>query len=281
MATPSAADLARDHGAVAAVLPEGFDLHGTVDVGGQGAVHRGTYRGQDCALKVYFPGQLYTRVDREVKALRELQSESVVGLLWAGEVQLGGEALPVVATEFIEGQTLAQVLGGGPLATDALAGLAVDVAGAIDAMWAKRIVHRDLKPNNIMIRADGSACVIDLGVARHVERTSLTALGLTWGTLGYMSPEQTKAVRQLTCKSDLYSLGIILLQAGLGRHPTGGDQLRLLASGFHKTLPAPLDTWRHRECLKRLLQPKPILRPDPRAVITALNPARSSNGGGL
>ena len=64
-----------------------------------------------------------------------------------------------------------------------------------------------------MIRPDGRACVIDLGVARHLDQTTLTALGITWGTLGYMSPEQTRAVRQLTCKSDLFSLGVILLES--------------------------------------------------------------------
>ena len=279
MNLPAVGVLARDHLAVEPTLPDGFALNGTIDVGGQGAVHRGTFNGQPCALKVYFPGQLDTRIEREVEALRDLDSDYLVRLLWSGDISLGGENLPVVATEFIEGRTLADVVNVGAVPLDDLSQLTLDVTRAIDAMWEKRIVHRDLKPSNIMIRPDGRACVIDLGVARHLDQTTLTALGITWGTLGYMSPEQTRAVRQLTCKSDLFSLGVILLESALGRHPTGGDQLRLLASGFHRTLPVVLAQWQHAELLARLLAPKPILRPSPEAAIQILDPPNPANGG--
>ena len=264
-------DLARDHCAVEPALPEGISLDSTIDVGGQGAVHKGMFDGDPCALKVYFPGQLHTRVAREVEALGDLDSDALVRLLWSGMISLGGHDLPVIATEFIEGETLTETLTSGSMPLEQLAGLALDVTKAIDAMWERRIVHRDLKPGNIMIRPNGRACVIDLGVARHLDESTLTALGVSWGTLGYMSPEQTKAVRQLTCKSDLFSLAIILLESALGRHPTGRDQLRLFASGFHQALPNGVADWEHGEMLMRLFSPKPILRPSPSAVMGALD----------
>jgi serine/threonine-protein kinase len=73
--------------------------------------------------------------------------------------------------------------------------------------------------------------LIDLGVARHTTLESLTATGGTWGTRGYMSPEQAAARKALTCKSDVFALGVMSQQALLGQHPTNGNQHHLLSGG--------------------------------------------------
>jgi len=261
---------AQDLETIASVLSEDFSLTAHLDTGGQGAVFGGYYRGASCALKVYFPGQVERRVEREVVALRKIDCPTIVRLLWAGDIQLEGCRLPVVATEFIEGSPLRQSLAGAA-DDERLGALAYDVSLAIEALWNRRIVHRDLKPENILIRPNGRACVIDLGVARHLDETSLTAHGLTWGTRGYMSPEQARGVRQLTCKSDLFALGVILIEVALGRHPTGRDQGRLLSSALHKGLPAGVRGCEHEALIKLLLQPKPYQRPLPRAVLSGLS----------
>lgn len=261
---------AQDLDAVAASLPEELSLSEKIDSGGQGAVFKGTYDGTPCALKVYFPGQVERRVEREVTALRDIDCPTVVKLLWSGEMELEGVPLPVVATEFVEGAPLQRSFDG-PANDDQLGRLAYDVTLAIQAFWSRRIVHRDLKPENILIHADGRACVIDLGVARHLDETSLTAYGFTWGTRGYMSPEQARAVRQLTCKSDLFALGVILVETALGRHPTGRDQMRLLASGLHDGLPAGARGCSHGHLMRSLLEPKPHQRPLPQSILDSLS----------
>jgi serine/threonine-protein kinase len=70
-----------------------------------------------------------------------------------------------------------------------------------------------------MVKADGTAVLLDLGVAKHSELVTVTTWGVAWGTPGYMSPEQARARRGITFKSDLFSLGLVLYQASSGKHP--------------------------------------------------------------
>lgn len=238
--------------------------------GGQGIVYEGTVSGVAAAVKIYFPGQNTTRIEREVAALEALHCETIVPVLWSGDVEIEGQPLPVVATKLLPGSPLDKVIQSGALGQDQVWPVIYDVAEAITHLWAQRIVHRDLKPSNIILLPTGRACVIDLGLARHLDKSSLTAMGMTWGTLGYLSPEQTRSVRQLTCKSDLFALGVISMEALGGRHPTNGDQLRLLASNFHTVLPGPAESSRYAELVKQLLLPRPSARPSPESICAAL-----------
>lgn len=255
---------------VNALLPSNVDVKGLIDTGGQGAVFYGTVDGDDAAIKVYYPGQLYKRIEREINALKMIESPSIVKYLWDGNIKFSNQELPVVATRLEEGKSLNTLIGERKLNHDELGIIAFDVASAIEAIWEKRIVHRDIKPSNIIIKPDGRACVIDLGLARHLEYSTITALGASWGTLGYLSPEQTRAVHQLTCKSDLYALGIVLIESAIGEHPTRRDQLRLSSRAFHDNLPDELDTWAHSAMVKTLLHPRPTMRPLPTSVINML-----------
>lgn len=252
------------------LLPDEIVIHQILANGGQGIVYRGTIAGIDAAIKVYFPGQLQLRIDREIKALSTLSNSHIVKLLWAGDVNIDDFQLPTVVTELIPGIDLAQQLQTNRLNHDEIGVLAFDIADAVGAMWEKRIVHRDLKPPNILRRPDGRSCMIDLGVARHIDLTPLTATGFTWGTQGYMSPEQTKAARQLTCKSDIFALGVILVECAMGRHPTRRDQLRLFAAQLHEQLPPEIGEWQYASLLKAMLNPKPTKRPLPQDILTTL-----------
>jgi serine/threonine-protein kinase len=113
---------------------------------------------------------------------------------------------------------------------------------------------------------DGHSCVIDLGVARHIDKTSLTAVGFTWGTQGYMSPEQCQAAKQLTYRSDLFALGVIAIECSLGRHPTMLNQDTLLSMNYHICLPPPISSWGYSEIVKRMLNPSATKRPTPHEI---------------
>lgn len=257
--------------AVSSVLPNNLELVSVLDSGGQGVVFEGSCDGHPAAVKVYFPGQLQQRVEREVHALETIRSDSIVRLLWHGSLSHEGYDLPVVATELVEGVPLDEHLESNQSTPYELGTIAYDVAAAIDAMWRYRIVHRDLKPSNILMRKNGRVCVIDLGLARHMDRSSLTVMGATWGTYGYFSPEQLRGVRQLTCKSDVYALGIVLVESALGRHPTQGDQLRLFARQLDQNLPHEIDNWQHAPLLKRMLHSRPTSRPKPKQILNELD----------
>lgn len=251
------------------LFPDFISLHNTIAIGGQGIVFQGKVRENDAAIKVYFPGQLQQRVEREVSVLETLNCDTVVKMLWYGGIDVFDYHLPVVATELINGISIDNLYKQRPISFNELGKVVYDISKAIGAMWNKRIIHRDIKPSNILIKDDGRACVIDLGVARHLEESSLTALGSTWGTLGYLSPEQSKSIRQLTCKSDIYALGILIVECSLQRHPSQGDQLRLFGLGLHEKLPEPLDSWNYSRYIRSMLHPEPMRRPMPEDILSA------------
>jgi serine/threonine protein kinase len=95
-------------------------------------------------------------------------------------------------------------------------------------------------------------------------------MGISAGTYGYLSPEQTRAVRQLSCKSDVFSLGITMVEAGLGRHPTDRDQLRVLGMRLDEALPRTFPDWPHNGLLMRMLHPRPAARPLPDDILHEL-----------
>ncbi len=253
------------------LFPDFITPHCILDIGGQGVVYRGKFYNTDAAIKVYFPGQLQQRIDREVAALKTLNCDTVVKMLWYGNINVFEYQLPVVATELIDGTSLDKLYKQRPISFDELGKIIYDISKAIHSMWNQRIVHRDIKPSNILIRENGRACLIDLGVARHLDETSLTAIGSTWGTYGYLSPEQTKTIRQLTCKSDIFSLGVLAVECAVQHHPSQGDQLRLFALNLHQALPEPLHSWEYSNYLRSMLNPEPTRRPKPEDLISAFS----------
>jgi eukaryotic-like serine/threonine-protein kinase len=222
---------------VDAALTGKFRVTGVVASGGQGTVFKanGLQAATGAAhpvvaLKIYFEDQVEERTAREIAALRSLRCDTIVRLFDDGKCSLRGKSCIYIATTFIEGETLADAIGRGPLSAHAVADIAHDIALAIDDIWKGRVVHRDIKPGNIMITPRGRAVLIDLGLARHLSLSPLTSAGKTWGTEGYFSPEHARGA-QLTCKADVFSLGIVLQEALLGRHPTGRKQMQLLQGG--------------------------------------------------
>lgn len=242
-----------------------------IKAGGQGSVFRATIgdgqevpAGTVVALKVYYADQIEARTDREIAALKRLAIPSIVRFVGSTTAQIRGAPCLLLETSFVEGESLAAMLVRGPLAVPAIARVVHDVGIAIDAIWSERIVHRDIKPDNIMVTGTGDAVLIDLGLARHTSLTTLTNTGMTCGTLGYLSPEQAAALRQLSCKSDVFALGIVAQEALLGRHPTGRQQAPLISDGGPATgrlVPgAPEELSRF---IDRMVDRHPVRRPLP------------------
>ncbi len=214
-----------------------YVVDAAIQAGGQGAVFKARAQPDGAtavALKVYCSDQLEARLEREFAALKALRGPTLVELCDAGTCAIRGAQCRYLATTFIEGRPLDAVIateGARPL--DRVARIGHDVALALEQVWGARVVHRDVKPNNVMLTRVGGGVLIDLGVARHVDLASLTTTGKTWGTAGYLSPEQTLG-HPLTCKSDVFALGLVLQECILGRHPTNRRQ-ELLMSGGAKT----------------------------------------------
>lgn len=205
--------------------------------GGQASVFRAAASvGADVALKIYYPtspvDDIWARSAREVAAMQAITCPAVVRLHDHGAVEIRGVRSPFICTDFIDGTTLSDAItGNGPMPVAAVARVGCDLLDAIDALWSRKLVHRDMSPRNIMIRPSGAAVLIDLGLARHLGLVSLTMTGLSWGTSGYLSPEQCDGWKNLTCKSDVFTLGIVLEESLLGAHPTGRQQPAIRGGG--------------------------------------------------
>lgn len=261
---------------VEAALAGGYTALVPITVGGQGAVFRALGdAGRDAvevALKIYHPDQLEERSRREVKALRLMRGETIAALHDAGTCTIRGERCPYVATAFVHGQPLSFLIEAGPMQLGQIARVGQDIASAIQVMWAARIVHRDIKPANIMVRDNGRAVLIDLGLARHLTLTSLTTSGMTWGTPGYLSPEQARGTKQLSCKSDVFSLGIVLQECLLGRHPTNRRQAEILDGGPRTGRLRPDLPSQFTLLVDSMVGQRPVSRPTPELIVERFVP---------
>jgi len=129
---------------------------------------------------------------------------------------------PYVVMEAIEGESLRAWSERAPIPPEEVAVLGAAVATAVHALHVQEVVHLDLKPANVIIRPDGSAVLVDFGLARHAHYPDLLAEEFRhpMGSAPYISPEQVLGMRQ-DPRSDVYALGAILYQLATGEYPHG------------------------------------------------------------
>lgn len=224
----------------------------------------------DVALKVHLNTAELTRVDREVDALDGFEHPCLARFVEHGTICLQGQATRYVAWRYIEGIDLAAHLAAGPARPHLVACIGRDVSRAIEHIWKKRIVHRDINPKNIIIPVgESSAVLIDLGVARFLDQSVLTAAGMTWGTRGYFSPEQWFG-DNISCHSDVFCLAVTMLEALVGSHPTHLNQEALLSSSLKTANVCPTAPVRLAEVLDRCLAIRAAFRPHPKVLAEEL-----------
>ena len=148
-------------------------------------------------------------------------AKSVSGIFTASVVDADTAGpVPWLATAYVAGPSLAEaVREHGPLPVASARALAAGLAEGLAAIHAAGLVHRDLKPSNVLLAADGPR-VIDFGISRAAEGTSLTHTGLVVGSPGFMSPEQAVGSK-VGPPSDVFSLGAVIAFAAAGQAPFG------------------------------------------------------------
>ena len=228
---------------IEAALDRRYVVGQQIAVGGQGAVFAatrnsrrdGTAANDAVALKLHFDPRQAIRVEREVTALENLSHPNLARLIEYGHCYVADRKTRYIAYEFIEGNTLRQRLKtGGRLMESEVLPIGRDIAAAIAVLWSQKIVHGDIKPSNIMLRESGEAVLIDLGILSFFEEDRATRplrpvsnfAPERWGSAGYLSPEQARG-EKLTCASDIFSLGVVMLECLQGWHPTNGSQSAL------------------------------------------------------
>jgi len=174
---------------------------------------------RDVAVKVMSVTALGTegraRLMHEAKAVAKLNHPNIVSVYDAGEA--GG--YPFIVMELVEGDTLRNRR---PEELDEIISLACQICTALEHAHARGIIHRDLKPENVMILPDGSAKLMDFGLARSVA-SRLTTEGTFVGTVFYLAPEQALG-EEIDNRADLYALGVVLYQLTTGGLPFTADE---------------------------------------------------------
>jgi serine/threonine protein kinase len=205
-----------------AAFPDLTDLE-ALSQGGQKLVFTGRHKTDgDVVLKLIRPNQDLESVRREILAVSAVRSARVPEILESGALTTPlGDCL-WIRERRVEGDTVRASLQRGAFDTTPLLRLGLHMLEALVAAEAVRIVHRDVKPENIILDPSGSFWLLDFGVARHLDLSSLTPTGLPFGkgTLGYCPPEQFRNIKpEIDGRADLFGLGITLYECATGSNP--------------------------------------------------------------
>jgi eukaryotic-like serine/threonine-protein kinase len=214
------------------VLGERYEIGGVLGRGGMAEVHRGRdlRLGREVAVKVLRQDlardpSFQVRFRREAQAAASLNHPAIVAVYDTGEDRTTTGATPYIVMEYVEGDTLRDVLRReGPLSPERAMALSADICGALDFSHRNGIVHRDVKPGNVMITPQGTVKVMDFGIARAVSDSAatMTSTAAVIGTAQYLSPEQARG-EGVDARSDVYSMGCMLYELVTGAPPFTGD----------------------------------------------------------
>ena len=210
-----------------AALADRYDIGRELGVGGMATVYLAQDRKHDrpVALKVLKPELVAVlgveRFLQEIKTTANLQHPHILPLFDSGEA----DGVLYYVMPFIEGETLRDKINRETqLGIEEAVSITTDIADALDYAHRHDVIHRDIKPENILLH-DGRPMVADFGIALAVSAAAggrMTETGLSLGTPHYMSPEQATAERDLTNRSDIYSLGSMLYEMLTGDPPHTG-----------------------------------------------------------
>jgi tetratricopeptide (TPR) repeat protein len=255
---------------IGTLLQDRYRLDAELGMGGMGVVYRAhdAVLDRDVAVKLLSESGLGTegreRMLREAQAIAKLNHPNIVQVHDAGQL----DGTPFIVMELVEGHNLHDRP---PQDFPAIVGVARQICAALEHAHQHGIIHRDLKPENVILGPDGSAKLMDFGLARSVA-SRLTTEGELTGTVFYLAPELALG-QDFDGRADLYSLGVMLYELTTGELPfSKGDPLTVISQHVHATPVAPQAknsdiTPRMEDLILRLLNKRPDDRP---ATATAL-----------
>ena len=233
------------------VLGDRYRVDAEIGTGGMSSVYASTdlQLGRPVALKVFraelAAGDGMSRHRDEVDLLASLNHPALVTLFDAvNDVPVPGGAALVL--ELVDGDDLGRILEDGRMPSDQVAVIGATIAEALAYIHDRGIIHRDVKPGNILVplTAEGEtsprAKLVDFGIARLIDAEGKTGTGAVLGTVHYLSPEQALG-SQVGPPSDVYSLGLVILEALTGRRAFDGTGIEAAAARVSRDPLIPID----------------------------------------
>jgi serine/threonine-protein kinase len=229
------------------VLNDRYLLDDRIATGGMGEVWSAsdTLLGRRVAVKVLLPAlvsdtEFITRFRTEARMLAALRHPGVVAVHdYREDAVVDGGRVDYLVMEYIEGVPLSKrIRAAGRLGVAETISVLVQAAQALHVAHNANIVHRDVKPSNLLVQPDGSVVLVDFGVARAGNVTSITGTNVVLGTVQYMAPEQI-AGRPVSAATDVYALGAVAYSCLTGRPPfPGTNPLHVVTQHLQDAPPA-------------------------------------------
>lgn len=155
----------------------------------------------------------------EATAIATLSDNNIVNILDVGTQ----DDISYIVMEYVKGKTLKDIIKQvGKMNYETAISVAIQIAKALDCAHRNNIIHRDVKPQNILVTEDGIMKVTDFGIAKSASSETITNTSTIMGSAHYLSPEQAKG-SFIDCRTDLYSLGVVLYEMVTGNPPFQGD----------------------------------------------------------
>jgi serine/threonine-protein kinase len=221
------------------LLGERYELGEVLGRGGMAEVRLGkdVRLGRTVAVKTLrsdlaLDSTFQQRFRKEAQSAASLNNPAIVSVYDTGEDYADGVPVPYIVMEYVDGQTLRELLASGrKLLPERAMEIVAGVLTALGYSHEAGIVHRDIKPGNVMLTRSGTVKVMDFGIARAIADASatMTATAAVIGTAQYLSPEQAKG-EKVDARSDLYSAGCLLYELLTGQPPFTGDSPVSVAS---------------------------------------------------
>lgn len=219
-----------------------YRIEGELGRGGMARVYKGTHESLErhAAIKELLPEAIrdketQARFNREARALATFRHQNIVTVY--DLIEKNDQVFLVM--EFVEGPSLLELLRDGPIPSDVVAVLAMQLAAGLDHAHFNRVIHRDLKPANVMITKTGEVKLMDFGIAKDESVDSLTKEGIAIGTPSYMSPEQVTG-QKVDPRTDIFSLGVVMYEMLSGEKPfvgkTTGEVFSKIRDGKFKPI---------------------------------------------
>jgi len=273
------------------LLADRFRLDRLVGTGGMASVYQATDTslGRTVAVKLFRSDSMDAagpeRESGEIALLASLNHFGLVTLFDAGTAQVNGIPRTFIVMEFVDGADLRTRLTAGPIHTRDLADMGADLAEALHYVHERGIIHRDIKPANVLLSPSGfpgramHAKLADFGIARLLDEARLTATGATLGTASYLSPEQALGA-SLGPSSDVYSLGLVLLECLTGQRAYPGTAIESAMARLQRQPEIPVGTspgW--TDLLTAMTSREAADRPTASAAAVVLRALVSENAG--